>query len=382
MKIIYILECVANIGGVERISVLKMNYLAEKLNHEVYLVTSSQGNHPIIFPLSPKVKHIDLNVRVHTQYQHSYPKRIWIANKLKHLYKKRLQQLVYDLNPDIIICMASWLYADIICDLKGKGKKVFESHCARSCTKTAEYVTSNIIKNSINNLIAWQRFRYIEKKSDAIVTLTKKDAISWKATSKMHIIPNLIEQIPQQSSTCSAHRVIAAGRLVYQKRFDRLIQVWEIVHKKHPEWRLDIYGEGKYKKQLENQIKVAHIEDVVTIYPFTNNIFQEYVTSSIFALSSNYEGFGLVLIEAMSCGIPCVSFDCPHGPSEIIKNKEDGLLIKNGDIKGFAKAICYLIENEKERKSFGSKAKENVKRYFPGIIIPQWERLFNELLKK
>jgi len=121
------------------------------------------------------------------------------------------------------------------------------------------------------------------------------------------------------------------------------------------------------------------LEGIVTIHPFTSNILQEYSNSSIFALSSNYEGFGLVLIEAMGCGLPCVSFDCPNGPSEIIKHKEDGFLIKNGDIQGFAEALCHLITNEKTRKEFGKRARQNVMRYAPENVMPQWELLFNQL---
>lgn len=151
------------------------------------------------------------------------------------------------------------------------------------------------------------------------------------------------------------------------------------MQKHHPDWILDIFGEGFYKDSLTRQIKDRKLEYSITIYPFTQNITQEYLNSSILALSSNYEGFGLVLIEAMSLGVPCVSFDCPFGPSEIIRNQEDGLLVKNGDIQGFANAICHLIEHEAERKAFGKSAKENVKRYSPQNIMPQWEMLFHKL---
>lgn len=380
MKIVYVLDCLANIGGIERISILKMNYLAEKLNHEVFLVTSSQGNHPIIFPLSYKVKHIDLDIRFHTQYQYRYPQRIWIGYKLRHLFKQRLQQLVYELNPDIIVCPTTSLYSDIVCDLKGKGKKVFESHCAKSYTAIAEYVTTNTIKNSISNLIAQKRFHYIEKKCDAIVTLTTNDATAWWKTSKVHVIPNFIKEIPQKSSICDAQRVIAAGRLVYQKGFNRLIDAWTIVYKKHPDWILDIYGEGQYKEKLQNQIRAAHIESAVTIRPFTSNIFQEYANCSIYALSSNYEGYALVLTEAMSCGVPCVAFNCPYGPSDIIKDKEDGILVQNGNIENMADAICFLIENDKMRKEYGQRAKENIQRLLPENIMPKWEQLFKQLI--
>lgn len=379
MKIVYIHDVIANIGGLERIFVQKMNYLADKLNHEVYLITSSQGNHPIIFPFTHKAKHIDLNIRFHSQYNYPFPTRIWIRYKLKRLYRKRLQELVNNINPDIIIGTTTW-NSDIVCRLKSKGKKVIESHCARSYMVITDSFTKGIIKDSINKITTWQRFRYTEKLSDAIVTLTKSDAFAWKKATRVFTIPNMVESMPKESSTCHSHRVIAAGRLTYQKGFDRLIDAWTLVHKRYPDWILDIYGEGCYREQLQKQIEKNDVKDCITIHPFTSNIFEEYLTSSIFVLSSNYEGFGLVLIEAMSCGIPCISFNCPHGPSEIIQNQIDGMLIENNNISHMAESICYLIENEDIRIEYGQKARENAKRFLPENIMPQWEQLFNNLL--
>ena len=118
-----------------------------------------------------------------------------------------------------------------------------------------------------------------------------------------------------KASSCEVHRVIAIGRLTYQKGFDRLIDAWTIVNRRHPDWKLDIFGEGIRREALNKQIRNNGLEKSVTIHPFTKNIAQEYLNSSIFALSSNYEGFVLVLLEAMGCGLPCVAFDCPNGPA-------------------------------------------------------------------
>lgn len=377
MKIIYIYDSLAGIGGIERIFIQKMNYLADKLNHNIYLITSSQGTHPFIFPLTDKVKHIDLDIRFHSQYAYPFPTRIWIKYKLQKLYRKRLQESVNNIDPDIIVGTTTW-NSDVICQLKCKGKIVIESHCAKPYTAITDHLTNGIIKDFINKITTWQRFRYTEKHCDAIVSLTQNDTSAWK-TPHVTTIPNMIESIPEKSSTCSSHRVIAAGRLTYQKGFNRLIDAWTLVHKRHPKWKLDIYGEGYYKEKMQRQIKENYVEDSITIHPFTSNIFEEYLTSSIFVLSSRYEGFGLVLIEAMSCGIPCVSFDCPYGPAEIINNEEDGILIDNNNIPQMATAICYLIENEEIRKAYGKKAKENAKRFLPENIMPKWEQLFKQI---
>lgn len=378
MKIIYIHDTLADIGGLERILVQKMNYLAEKPGYEVYLVTSSQGNHPISFPLSPKVKHTDLNIRFHTQYQYPFPQRIRIKYQMNRSYRKSLQELVDAVDPDILVGTTIWK-SDVICALDGRAKKVIESHCAKSYTTIVEGFTQGYIKDILNKAMTWQRFRYTEKKCDTIVALTYNDASAWKNAPQVCVVPNMIEYIPEESSTCHAHRVIAAGRLTYQKGFDRLIDAWKSVHQKHPDWILDIYGEGYYKEKLQRQIEENLLEGNVTIHPFTSDIFREYLHSSIFVLSSNYEGFGLVLIEAMACGIPCVSFDCLHGPADIIGDKEDGILVPNGDIDAMATALCHLIENADIRTAYGQKAKENIKRFLPENIMPKWEELFNRL---
>lgn len=378
MKIIYLYDSITVYGGIERIFVMKMNYLAEKLHNEVYLVTSSQGLHPIVFPLSTKVHHIDLDIRFHVQYQYPLLQRIRLKLQLKRLYQKRLQKLVDNVHPDIIIGTTTW-NSDTVCRLKCKGKKIIESHSVKAYTTIKDCFSEGFLKDLFNKITTWKRFRYTEMHCDAIVALTRNDAASWKKAANTFVIPNMIENMPEENSICESHRVIAAGRMTYSKRFDRLIDAWTIIHKKHPDWKLDIYGEGYLKNKVQEQIKAEHLEESVTIHPFTSDILQKYADSSIFAMTSIYEGFGMVLIEAMSCGIPCVAFDCPHGPAEIIRHKEDGLLVKDNQIEEFAASINYLIENAETRKAYGKKARENARRFLPEEIMPQWDVLFKQL---
>lgn len=379
MKIVYVYDAIARIGGVERILVDKMNYLAEVYGYEVYLITAAQGNHPFSFPLSDKVKHIDINARFHVQYQYKFPKRLWMKWKLDCDFKHRLQEQIGLIDPDIVIG-TTYYKADVICRLKCRAKKVIESHCVKSHTGSKDGIKRNVFIQSIHDFLLKRQNRIIELKSDVIVSLTYKDCKKWnKDEEQKFVIPNFIKEIHTPASNCTIHRVISAGRLTYEKGVDRLIKSWQQVYEKHPEWKLDIYGEGPERINLMHLIQSLKLSKVITIHPFTKNIIQEYINSSIYVLPSNYEGFGLVLIEAMACGIPCISFDCPYGPSEIIREKEDGILVENNNINLLASAINYLIENSKIRQKLGENARKNARRFLSHEIMEQWKQLLKQI---
>ena len=382
MKIVYVYDAIARIGGVEKILADKMNYFADVCAYDIYLITAAQGNHPFSFPISARVKHIDLNARFHLQYQYKAPLRWWMKWRLDCDFERKIKKQIAQIDPDIIIA-TTYYKADVVCRLKCRAKKVIESHGARDFIHLTDDFKMGFFKDLRNEWNTRRRFRQIEKCSDAVVvTLTQADAKAWSKAPHVRVIPNFTKFIVPQSSSCEVHRVIAIGRLTYQKGFDRLIDAWTIVNRRHPDWKLDIFGEGIRREALSEQIRNNGLEKSVTIHPFTKNIAQEYLNSSIFALSSNYEGFVLVLLEAMGCGLPCVAFDCPNGPAETIRNGEDGFLVENGNIKEFAEALCHFIEHEEERKSFGHRARKNIERYAPEVIMPMWEKLFNELKEK
>ena len=379
MKIVYVHDALARIGGVERILTDKMNWLAENGNHDIYLVTAAQGQHPVPFPLSTKVRHWDIDARFHVQYQYKYPQRLYIKWQMYRRFKKNLKNAIEKINPDIIVA-TPYYKADVICQLKGKAKKIIESHCAKSYSGINDGVQRNNLLQRINQLVYSRYNHIIEQKSDMLVALTKGDAALWNTPRKC-VIPNIITRIADKISDCESKRVIAIGRLTHQKGFELLIDVWKQVAERHPDWKLDIYGKGELQDSLQQQIKDNGLQGVINILPPTPHIYKELQKSSVFVLSSRYEGFGLVLIEAMTNGVPCVSFDCPYGPSEIMENGKDGFLVPNGDVQEMADKICYLIEHEEERKTMGRQARLSAMRYAPENIMPMWEKLFNEIVK-
>lgn len=197
----------------------------------------------------------------------------------------------------------------------------------------------------------------------------------------IRVIPNPSSIYPTEKANLENPKVIAVGSHTYNKGYDRLLNAWKYISKEYPDWQLHIFGKSNPTVNLEVLVNELKIESSVFLNPPTKNIEQEYLNSSVFVLPSRSEGFGMVLIEAMACGVPCVSFDCPSGPRDIITNDIDGFLVKNHDVEGFTKKIMYLMQDKQLRKKMGQKAKENVSKYAPTRIVKQWDSLFKELIR-
>jgi glycosyltransferase involved in cell wall biosynthesis len=202
----------------------------------------------------------------------------------------------------------------------------------------------------------------------------------WGEMPGIRVIPNAANFIAEKYSDCSAKRVIAVGRLDYQKSFDRLIQVWEKVHQQMPDWRLDIFGQGEWQEMLQGMIDERGLQETVKLNGPTKNIGQEYSESSMIVMSSHYEGFPMVMIEAMACGLPAVSFDFKCGPRDIIKEGENGLVVKDGDIDGLAKAMIALMRDDELRKRMGEEAKKVVETFSESKVMDKWVRLYEETI--
>jgi glycosyltransferase involved in cell wall biosynthesis len=213
------------------------------------------------------------------------------------------------------------------------------------------------------------------------VVLTRGNTEEWKSLKNLQVIPNPLSFYPEQSSTLQNMKVIAVGKQGYQKGFDRLLKSWKIVNERHPAWQLEIYGTIAPEFKLEEQAKNLNIDKSVFFFPPEKDIQSKYMEASIYVMSSRFEGFGMVLIEAMACGVPCVSFDCNYGPSDIIEDAVDGFVVPNGDCDSLANSIIKLITNETLRTTMGEKAKENVKRFLPETIVQQWDELFKTITR-
>ena len=374
MKIAYIISTLEVKGGEERIIVEKANYLSTHFGFEIYIITPCHHNGaPTAYPLSDKVQHINLGIPYYAQYKYRFPKRMWIKWKINKRLREESTNAVRQIDPDILIGIPHFM-PNIVCKIPCRAKKIIEVH------QPLEYLFSDFFNGTwISKLIRFYHFHTIVKKTDAVVGLTNEVREQWKKAKRVEVIPNFSSMEISQYSTCNAKRVIAVGRLTPVKGYERLLKIWGIVNVKHPDWHLDIFGDGRLKDELINYVNDNNIRNL-TLHGVALNISQEYANSSICAVTSYYEGFSLVILEAMMHGVPCVAFDCPDGPRSIIKDNVCGYLIENGNNNLFAEKLCNLIENQQLRKHFSDAAIERSKFFNIDIIMKQWKSLFESLL--
>lgn len=382
MTIVYIYRSLAVFGGVEKVFIDKANYLAEKCGYNVYIITYEQGKHPIIFPLSPKVKHIDLNILFYKEYECNIVKRLIIHYYMENKFITEIKRLIQSVHADVMIgasCEYSTMKA--LSKVKGKVVTIIENHSARMSIEKP--ISQNPLKNIIFQLKNKKIYRYINN-VNAFITLSQEEAKSWSTVvTSTSVIPNMLspeyEGITHQKKETKT--VISVGRLVEQKGYDLLLRAWEKVHSTHPDWKLEIYGEGKEKtKLLQLRDKLGLCENVSFLQP-TTQIIEKYKSADIYVMSSRFEGFGLVLIEAMACELPCISFNCPNGPSEIIVNNETGYLVENNNINELSDKIIDLIEYPEIRQRMGKKGQKNIQKYQQESIMKKWDTLFKTLIK-
>ena len=371
MRILYITDALAVWGGIERVLRDKMDYLVEH-GYEVHVVTTDQGPHEIPYPLDNRIIVHDLGIQFHHQYRYRGIKRVLKFFELERLFRKRLKEKLLEVKPDVIVCIRVE-FVNAIVDVKGTTPLVCESH---SMCNAKYYEEASL----------WYRFKLwlsLRKmyQLDMMVALTDGDARDWKKYCKnVCVIPNVVcLNETGKYSDCLSKKAIFAGRFSRQKDIESLFEIWKLVHKRHPDWELNAYGEGEQWQRYEELAKHAEIN--MHVYPPSPAIFDRYRESSILLMTSLYEPFGLVLPEAMSCGFPVVAFNCPYGPADIIADGKDGFLIEGRNVFAYAEKICQLIENLELRQKMGHAAILSSRRYEKERIMPKWISLFDQFNK-
>ncbi len=351
MKLLLITNNINQVGGIERVLNILSNYFSEELKYDIEILSLFTKESNLFFKYNDLVKITHGNIDVD------------INNKIKVF--EEIRKILKYINADIVITYHGFISNSVLLNksiLKNKKIVVTEHNDYYNDTKKRRILRGILYRNA-----------------DKVIVLTDKSKQLYSRYLKnVKTIPNTISFKSEKESSLKNKRIISVGRLKDVKGFDDLIKIFKNISYKYNDWELYIVGDGSQREYLQSIINENNLEDKVFIKPFTRNIIDEYLKSSIYALTSKLEGFGLVLTEAKECGLPCVSFDIDAAKEIIIEN-EDGILVKSRDLKEYEEKLSLLIENEELRRLYGENAKKNVKKYQIDNIAQMWNDLFCSL---
>lgn len=379
IKVVFCLPSLHFVGGMEKVLTIKANYFTDVFNYEVIIVLTDSKEKAPFFTLSNKINVVNFDINFEKIRHYPVFIRIFPYLYKQLIYRKRLTKLLMEIRPDITVSMLR-REINFITWIKDGSKKVGEMQFNRLNYRDFDISDRFALIKGFLSKLWMKQLIFNLKRTDMFVVLSKEDMERWPEIKNITVIHNPIDKLSDKISDCSSKKVIAAGRFVEQKGFDMLIDSWKIVNRKHPDWTLSIYGEGDkalYNKQIANN----GLEGSCTTNEVQRDLTEMFCESSIFAFSSRFEGFALILTEAMSFGVPPVAFSCPCGPKELITNGINGLLVTPGNITEFAEKICYLIENDEIRKEMGRSARERSKDFTIDKLAQDWDNLFKSLLK-
>lgn len=360
----------------ERVLYNKVKFLSEQMNYGITIVTTDQHNRPPFYPFPGNVRMIDLGINYSEDNIKGAFGKITGYLKKRKKHKRLLTELLMREKADIVVSLYP-SESSFIPDIKDGSKKVLEIHYCKFFR--LQYGRTGIL-GLIDRLRTKQDERIVSR-FDRFVVLTNEDKGYWGNIPNIVVIPNAAMLVGNKYSGVTEKRVIAVGRLDYQKGFDRLIKAWKMVQLsgRFNDWKLDIFGQGEWKDMLNCMINDYGISGTASINAPTKQIGEEYAKSSMLVMSSNYEGFPMVMIEAMACGLPVVSFDFKCGPKDIIDDGKNGLIVHDGDIEGLANAMMKLMDNQTLRKTMSENAKKVVDTYSEENVMKQWLDLFASL---
>lgn len=370
-----------NSGGTERVLSMKVNYLVDKCGYDIVIVTTDQKGRSCFFDFDYRIRHYDLGINYCDDTSLSLFNLFKVRRKKNRLYKEKLLGIIHKENPDVCISMFNKEF-DFLGDMNLPCKLVAELHFNQ---RFRENTYLSIHKGVLWTLIAkYRTYQMIKtsQKYDRIVVLTKEDLASWQKTNNN--VVQIYNPLPYDSDVCSCleyKSFVSVGRLSPQKNYESLIAAWSIVQKKHPDWIMNIWGDGELRDLLERKIRLYGVEKTFKLNGRTNRVDKEYLKNSAFVMSSKYEGFPMVLLEASSFGLPLISYSCYCGPRDIIEDGKNGFLVESGDENALAERICTVIEDVQLRKRMGKKSKAVSSNFSQEKILPLWPKFFNDLMK-
>lgn len=365
MRVIYLMDQMYLHGGAEKIVSLKINSLIEDFGHDVFLITTGQRGKKNVYSLSSKVNQLDLNINYSSGRSFFHP--INLLKTIQHFFK--LKSAFKNYNPDVIISVSQ------------TPDQFFLPFIRRKTPKIKEFHSSGV---SLNLGFLKQKLFNLYKKYNALVLLNKDEKQYYPFTNTF-IIPNFIDKREEDLFTNYSNRekvIVAAGRIAPVKQFDHLIEAWKPIFEKYPEWEIHIYGEGD--DELKNQLQTIQSDSEIKNLYFkgaVSDLDERMKKTSLYAMTSSTECFPMVLLEAMSNGVPIISYDCPNGPRNIISNQKEGLLVQVNNIESFSEKIENLISQSDTRIKFSNDAIQTSKCFLKDKVMIKWVNLFKTLNK-
>ena len=378
-KIVICTPALYSAGGVERVVSVKANYFADILNYDVTIIVTEGHGSNSFFQLSPKVKVINLGLRFEELWNITFVRKVFLYLYKQRRYKKLLTEELMRIRPDITITTLR-REINFICDINDGSYKIGELHLSRK--------NYRLIDSSKTNLLKWLFSRWWQKRIvdhlrrlDRFVVLTQNATLEWPELQNVKLIPDPLSISPNKQSLLSSKRIITIGRYSFEKGWDLLLRIWALVEKEYKDWQLDVYGMGDptpYVRMLDNlsiDKKRCHLNASLV------SVEEGYLRSSILVQPSRTEGFGLVIVEAMACGLPVIAFDCENGPRSILTDGEEGYLIPAFDVELFADRLKKLMSDENLRRNMGDKGQKKSQCYHIDSIGRQWNQLFDDLMQ-
>jgi glycosyltransferase involved in cell wall biosynthesis len=378
MKIVYCASQLYRAGGTEKVLAEKVNYLVKNTNFEIHIITEDQKGNPFCFDIDRRIIVHDMNVSNMNTFV--IPGVTFIYNIFQ--LRRKFSKLLSLINPDIVVVVERGYLDFVIPFIFKKCIKIREFHFSKEAvaihTKLLERKIDRI-RHKIRYKILFQLFN----KYNYLVLLTHRDEITGNYKTNTKVICNMLESKPEDISKLTEFNVISVGSMYdSRKNFVEQIQLWRRISKSHPNWKLNIYGDGKEKINLQKLIIEYNLTDKIILHGNSNEMPLNYMNASVFIFTSQAEGFPMVLIEALSYGLPCISYDIPTGPSDIVKDGINGFLVKNHDIVTLESKLITLLDNFELRQQIGENAKKSSSQYLPVNIMNEWIGFFNQITKK
>lgn len=370
MKLLLITTDITIFGGIERvINILTNSWIEnENFNYDIEIISlykNNLNNHQTSFKFNEKIKLTFLEKTLFVKHPKNKLDSFFILLKRYKELSDNLLSILKSSEADIIMTFHPDISSVVAMNYsKFKGKLIITEHGEPNygCDKILKFLRKKFYKNA-----------------DKIIVLTQESKKFYdKISQRVCVIPNPISFKNNIQTDYNSKNIICIGRLAPAKGIDQMIDIFNLITDAHPDWKLNIYGDGEDRDLIKEKISNYNLNERITLNPFIRNVEDIMLEHSIIAIPSRSEAFSMVLLEARECGLASISFDT-MGPKEIINNKIDGELIKSNDVSEFSHRLSHIMSDKNLRQKYGINGKKTVQKYHVDYICEQWNKVFENL---